>query len=244
MKTGALRPPPQGEEAAAQAPLGSRHPSLREAITDAIRSAILTGRYRPGERLVEDRLAAEYGVSRNPVRESLRLLESEGLVEVVPRRGATVASFSDDEAREIIELRAALEGLSARLAARRCPPALREHVRGLLERGAEAAAVGDEAALRQQNAGYHALLASAGSNRFLTEVMRSVRDRTFWITTSTRTWRGRQSWEEHAAILRAILERDEELAALLASRHVTNAGRAYLEEAREQPEEEAADEEA
>ena len=99
--------------------LGATHQSLREVIADEVRTAILDGRFQPGERLVEDRLAAAYGVSRNPVREALRALEGEGLVVVKPRRGAFVATLSGDEAHEIIELRAALEGLSARLAARR-----------------------------------------------------------------------------------------------------------------------------
>ena len=83
---------------------------LREIVTSELRQAILAGRYKPGERLVEDRLAEDFGVSRNPVREALRSLAAEGLVSLTARRGATVAAPSAEDAREMIEVRATLEG--------------------------------------------------------------------------------------------------------------------------------------
>lgn len=205
-------------------PPGAIHPSLRDVVTDAIRQAILSGRYQPGQRLVEDRLAAEFAVSRNPIRESLRALEVEGLVNIAPRRGATVAQLSETEMLEIVELRAALEGLSARMAARRCPADIQASIHDMLRRGAEAIAGGDHAELFRLNNGFHELLARAGRNRLLADFMRSLRDRTHWLQESTATWRARQSWDEHAAILKAIVDGDEELAAVLSSRHVTRAG--------------------
>src|ERR1051326_6945636 len=99
------------DEAGAAA-LGDLHAPLRDLVTERIRNAILAGRYKPGERLVEDRLAADFKVSRNPVREALRSLASEGLVAVTPRRGAAVAVFGAAEGREMIEVRAMLEGLN------------------------------------------------------------------------------------------------------------------------------------
>jgi DNA-binding GntR family transcriptional regulator len=208
--------------------LGASHRSLRDVITDAIRQSILSGAFKPGERLVEDRLAADYGVSRNPVREALRSLQGEGLVEVAPRRGAVVARLSDEEAREIIELRAALEGLSARLACRRSTPALKATIAEILERGDRAAAANDTDELRRINAQFHRLLAESGRNRYLADVMRGLRDRTYWLAASTQSWRARKSWQEHAAILRAVAAADEDEAAILAARHVANAGLAYL----------------
>ena len=207
---------------------GAAHQSLRDVTTNEIRAAILTGRLQPGERLVEDRLAAEFGVSRNPVRESLRSLEAEGLVEIKPRRGAFVATLSDEEARELIELRASLEGLGARLATRRLAPALIAQIDDLLERGDAAAAQGESEALQQLNHEYHNLLANAGANRHLTEIMQHLRAKTQWLFGRMMMSRFQQSWQEHAAILRAIRDGDEELAGLLASRHVAGVGQIFL----------------
>src|SRR6202045_3628078 len=99
--------------------LGDEYLSLHDRVIAELRQAILSGRLKPGERLVEERLADELGVSRNPVREAIRALASEGLIEVTARRGAAVATMTDQEARETIEVRALLEGQNARLAARR-----------------------------------------------------------------------------------------------------------------------------
>ncbi|MCP1675668.1 DNA-binding GntR family transcriptional regulator [Natronocella acetinitrilica] len=210
-----------------------RHTSLRETITNEIRKAILSGRYKPGERLVEDRLAEEFGVSRNPVREAMRVLEIEGLLEVAPRRGATVAKFTLEEAKEAIELRSSLEGLSARLAARRCSDQTRSRIFDLLGRGRRALDEQDWTALRALNDEFHQLIAKAGSNRFLWEFMHAMRAKTYWMAAGSKSWRGKDSWLEHEAILHAILSGDEELASLLASRHVASAGQAFMDGAEE-----------
>src|SRR5579871_4359753 len=98
--------------------LGETHSPLGMRLAEALREAMAAGRYKPGERLIEDRLAEEMGVSRIPVREALRVLSAEGWVDITPRRGATVAALSRAVALEMIEVRATLEGLNARLAAR------------------------------------------------------------------------------------------------------------------------------
>ena len=189
----------------------------------------MSGRYRPGERLVEDKLAADFGVSRNPVRESLRTLEAEGLVEIRPRRGAFVATLSDEEVRELIELRASLEGLGAGLAARRCSAELNTQIEDLLRRGDAATAHQDgEVLVQQLNHEYHTMLALAGGNRHLSEMMQHLRAKTQWLFGTLMITRFQQSWQEHAAILRAIQAGDEQLAALLASRHVVDVGRVFL----------------
>src|SRR4030088_3483695 len=99
--------------------LGEEHSPLHDRVVMELRQAILLGRLKPGERLIEGHLADELGVSRNPVREAIRALASEGLIEVTARRGAAVATMTEQEARETIELRALLEGQNARLAAGR-----------------------------------------------------------------------------------------------------------------------------
>lgn len=221
---------------------GEQHAPLRDVVADTIRQAIVSGRLKPGERLVEERLAADLGVSRNPVREAIRSLASEGLIEVTPRRGAAVMSISQQEASEMIEVRAALEGLNARLAARllgragesgdalRRPAHLIEELKTVLAEGRTKAALGtgtpeDFVAL---NAKYHDLLAQAGTNRVLGDIMRTLRERTAPVFGPLGLDRAVQNWEEHAGILQAVLAGDEELAELLASRHVLNTGEAYL----------------
>ena len=89
--------------------LGITHASLGQLATDKLRSAILSGQYQPGERLVEDRLSTEMGVSRVPIREALRQLATEGLVTVLPRRGASVAEVSPAVAADLVEVRAVVE---------------------------------------------------------------------------------------------------------------------------------------
>lgn len=97
----------------------SRAVPLSEQAADILRDQILSGRFRPGERLNEVSLATELGVSRSPLREGLRKLADEGLVELSPNRGAFVASFTQDSMRELMDFRQALDVMAARLTARR-----------------------------------------------------------------------------------------------------------------------------
>src|SRR6202166_4788519 len=122
--------------------LGEAHSSLHDQVVTELRQAILSGQLKPGERLVEGKLADELGVSRNPVREAIRVLASEGLVDVAARRGASVAVMSDQEARETIEVRALLEGQNARLAARRHDKELIKRIESVLKKGSAAVAAG------------------------------------------------------------------------------------------------------
>jgi DNA-binding GntR family transcriptional regulator len=211
-------------------PLGELHAPLRDLVVDRLRANILSGRYKSGERLVEDRLAEDFKVSRNPVREAIRALAAEGLVAVTPRRGATVAGFSTAETREMIEVRATLEAMNARLAARRRDPGMIAMLMECLNEGQQRAGEGDPAELVRLNAHFHDLLAAAGHNRILGDLMRQLRERTNLVFAPRSANGAAQTWEEHRAILEAVIAGDEELAALLASRHVLQAGERHLEE--------------
>src|SRR5919199_1225673 len=92
---------------------------LRERARAGIREAIASGELQPGDQIVETAMAAKIGVSRSPVREALRRLEQQGLVEAIPNRGTFVAALDEADVEEIVLLRGALEGLAARLAADR-----------------------------------------------------------------------------------------------------------------------------
>ncbi len=216
--------PLPGEEDWSQ--IGSAHQSLHGAVMDSLRQAILRGQFKPGERLTESGLAAIFGVSRNPIREALRVLEVEGFIEKHPRRGARVRMLTPEEITEIVDLRAELEGINARNAAKRCNDENRGALQQLLEDGNRALEQGDEATLRRLNDRFHELLAEVGRNRYLADYIRSLRDRTLWLFSSVGDARMVESWREHAGILEAVIAGDAELSALLGARHVRNVGEA------------------
>lgn len=203
--------------------LGASHSPLTELVVSALRGRILDGSVPPGERLVEGRLSDELGVSRMPVREALRKLAAEGLVTIEPRRGATVTSFSPQQVRELVEVRATLEGLNAKLAAKRHDPAQIAELERILEEGTRLADSDDVATTTLMNQRFHDALGNIAANSVLRDIMRSLRDRTALLFAPINRVRGKQNWEEHAAILRAVIKGDAELASLLATRHVYNA---------------------
>jgi len=90
--------------------------TLKEQIVEFVKEAIATGRMRPGEKICETRLAEDLGISRTPLREAIQTLEAEGFLKLVPRKGAVVSEYSKKDIQDIYEIKAALEGLAARLA--------------------------------------------------------------------------------------------------------------------------------
>lgn len=200
--------------------------SLGREVADQLRRMILTGHHKPGDRLVEDKLSVELGVSRVPIREALRTLAAEGLVDLPPRRGASVAALSPGVARDLVEVRATLEGLNARLAARHHQGAIVDQLRQVLIEGNRAAQSGTIDDLVRLNAAFHDKLAEAGRNSVLWDIMRTLRERTSLAFAANGTARSRADWEEHSRILAAVIEGDEDLAALLATRHVHQAAEA------------------
>lgn len=208
--------------------LGDEVPSLLGRVVDELRQRILNRQMKPGERLIEGRLAEELGVSRNPVREAIRVLASEGLVEVSARRGAAVVEMSQQEARETIEIRALLEGQNARLAARRHDKAVIKRIEAVLTKGAAAVRSGRFEELSDLNQQFHQELAAAGQNTVLGDMLKRLRERTAILFSPTDPTQQRRLWDEHAGILQAIIDGDERLAATLAAGHVMRAGSDYL----------------
>ncbi|MFM9983572.1 MAG: GntR family transcriptional regulator [Burkholderiales bacterium] len=203
-----------------------RRGSLGKTVAEQLRRLILTGQHKPGERLVEDKLSAELGVSRVPIREALRTLAAEGLVDLPPRRGASVAQLSPAIAHDLVEVRATLEGLNARLAARHHEPAIVTELHQVLTEGNAAAQSGNVDDLVRLNGAFHDKLAQAGRNSILWDIMRTLRERTSLVFAANTNRRSREDWEEHSRILAAVIDGDEELAALLATRHVHQAAEA------------------
>lgn len=196
-----------------------------------LRRRILTGQLASGERLVEERLSAELGVSRVPIREAIKRLVAEGLAEPATcgGRGVQVAAVSSEFAEDLIEVRAVLEGLNARLAARHRDPQKIARIRKVLEEGNATLARAAHADLVTLNAQFHDLLVDAGANRVLQDLMRPLRERTELVFRRNSPERAVQDWREHAQILEAVVEGEEELAGLLANRHVHRAARVLLQ---------------
>jgi DNA-binding GntR family transcriptional regulator len=203
--------------------LGARHSPLNKLVADRIRERILAGEFQPGERLAEERLSEELGVSRMPVREALRALASEGIVTLEPRRGASVTVYTEEQIQELVEVRATLESLNAKLAAKRHDPKQIAELERILAAGSRITEKTDPAVIQENNNQFHGALERIAANSVLMNIVRSLRDRTALIFAKQSRTRVRQNWQEHAGIVRAVIAGDSELAALLAARHVHNA---------------------
>ena len=201
---------------------------LSHAVVDELRSAIIGGDYAQGERLVEEEVAARFDVSRNPIREALRTLSTEGFVVIEPRRGARVASIDAAAAGELFELRAPLEGLVAGLAAQRRTAA---HLATLDDRR-RCRADGRRRATAARVAGAeHASSTTPSPWPPATSccAARSVGSPTSsGGSTPTRiSRRSTKSWDEHAAIVDAVAAGDVERARRCGEEHIAAAAAAY-----------------
>ena len=200
--------------------IGAKHQTLRESVAEEIRRLIMIGELEPGERLVEDRLAEQLGVSRNPVREAIRALEGTGLVEVVPRRGAYVSQLDPLQASQLLELRAVIEGYAARLAARNRTD---EHVAALrecIEGGMEASRKGDHVRAAAYHRDFHIGIERASGNDHLEAVVGPLRHQTELVFSVLADRRAVLSWDEHVRILEAIEAGDESKAERFTMEHM------------------------
>lgn len=214
--------------------VNEEHRTLHEIVAERIRNAIINGALYPGERLVEDRLAGELEVSRHPVREALRTLQTEGFVDISPRRGATVSKISVKEASELFEVLSALDGLAARLASAKRDGKTIEAIRVILDK---ASILLDDPGdlspdqlltLANLNRDFHESIARAGGNQQLIDSMSQLRDRLQWIGSAVNRRRPELSWAEHHKIIDAISNGDGDSAETLARSHIEEARLEYL----------------
>jgi len=152
--------------------------SLPEQIAERIGNAIIQGSHEPGARIQEQEVADRFRVSRGPVREALRILERDGLVQIHPRRGAQVTQLNVGEVNDLFEVRISLIGLAARIAAERRDPEFIARLRVGVERLAEIAKVGDADAYTSAVYRYNLMLAEASGNRFLRSMIFSLAHQT------------------------------------------------------------------
>ncbi|GAA2140245.1 FCD domain-containing protein [Streptomyces synnematoformans] len=191
------------------------HPSLREQIREHIVEGVVSGRWKPGERIVERRIAVELEVSQTPVREALRELESLRLIESAPNKGVRVRDLTAADLEEIYPVRAGLEQIAAELAAPRLADdvsALEPHVAALLEADAK----GDGGAQVRHTVAFHRELVRAAGNSVLLHTWESLGIEIY--TSLAIRWLGtrQQSYaEEHADIVEAFRRRDPAIAELV-----------------------------
>ena len=202
------------------------HVKHADQVLQALEDEIASGRHPPGTRLEEVALARRFGVSRTPVREALRLLSASGLIELKPRKGAVVAELGLERLVEMFETMAELEAACGRLAARRMTPEEQEALLARHEACAEAAASGDADHYYRENAVFHGLVYAGCHNRFLAEEAQRLRRRLQPYRRLQLRVKGRveNSYNEHAAIVEAIVAGDEERAAEALRAHVAIQG--------------------
>lgn len=200
--------------------IGSSHRTLREVVADEIRQMIVSGALAPGERLFEDRLAEQLGVSRNPVREALRALEGTGLVEVIPRRGAYVSRFESDRARQLLELRQVLEAYAAELAAHHRTSDDLAAMRRCIEEGRRATAENDAVRAATHHREFHLLIERASKNEYLEPTVAPLRHQTELVFSMLVDTRGVTGWDEHERMLDAIERQDADAARQATMQHM------------------------
>ncbi|MCA1954815.1 MAG: GntR family transcriptional regulator [Anaerolinea sp.] len=208
------------------------HKQLRRWVADRLRADILEGRLRPGEWLRQERLAQEYGVSQMPVREALKELVAEGLVEHVPYRGVRIVTFTVADVEDLYAIRSDLEGRAARATALRITPEELAELKVMYEQMKLCQSPDDLRRYREVNRRFHLYIIAASKRPYLIRTLTQM-----WDVFPTMLWsnfavtaarslpaRDQMDWQEHEAILQALERHDGEGAEVLMRRHIQTAG--------------------
>jgi DNA-binding GntR family transcriptional regulator len=210
-------------------PLVERPAPLREAVYDALVEMIITAELQPGQHLVENDLAAQLGVSRQPVREALQRMQTEGWVDLRPALGAFVHEPTEDEADQLLAARTLLEAESARLAAEHVTPEQVERLWELHRSGEAALAADDQEGLVAANALLHSHIVSMSRNKVLADLIGSVDRRVRWYYLPIARSRGKAAWDEHAELIEAIADGNGDRSGDLMRRHTERTRETYHE---------------
>jgi DNA-binding GntR family transcriptional regulator len=210
-----------------------RPSSIREAAYKHLRGAILAGSLTPGERISEPAFAETLGLSRTPIREALQSLAKEGLVEIIPHKGARVRQLSVKEIEEVYQVRAILEGEAARLAACNATENEIKAIFGMLEH-LNTLNHDDFAAQRQADMKFHACFVAAGRNGTLERLFNDLQGSLSLLRTYTSNLSQTPDTQaQHLAIAEAIRDRRPEVAANAAKVHVLHFLELLLEKGRD-----------
>lgn len=183
-----------------------------EFVARYIREAIVAGRLVPGERLRQQQLADELGMSPTPVREALRGLVTEGWLTLTPHIGVSVAEIDHAGIDEVYRLRALLEGDLAREAATLMSADTLRELRDINEAYKRSSRVGDAGAAREANFQFHALIWEAADSPVAVDILNSLWARAPWQTMSGVKGREKRTYEEHSKVIAALAKRDPERA--------------------------------
>jgi DNA-binding GntR family transcriptional regulator len=198
--------------------------SIPETLTarayDSIKEFILDGRMGEADRLTEESLATQLGISKSPIREALNRLESEGFIRIAPRRGAYLRQFSPAEVQQLYDLREALEVHVARTA--HVTPGLLEELDDSVKRSRSLLNVNDKAKYITEDVRFHSLLADATENRELCRVLQNVQNRIWLSRRKTYDLSSSIAPDFHQAIVDALRRNDREEAQSAMRRHIGN----------------------
>lgn len=205
--------------------------NLSDKIREALEEEIVSGKLYAGCRIDEQELMERFEVSRTPAREAIQQLATAGLVDMVPRHGAVVATLSLTEYVAMLEMLTELEGLAARLSARRMPAALRKDLEASMHACDQAAAKDDPVAYEAANRWFHETIYDGSLNEVLARHLRQMRLRMRHPQRSLfdRPNRVKNSLGEHKTIVQAILAGDEDAADDLMSMHISSGGNVYVD---------------
>lgn len=206
------------DKAKPRATIGDNYYPLRDQVRDELRARIADGRLPPGQRLIEQTLASEFGVSRVPVREAVRSLETEGLVTTLPRKGVVVAELSREDVEHLYAVRRVLEALTFRLAASQATSNEVRHITELVAQAGLAASTDDHYNVVRLNNQFHHDVTRMARNPFLISALEPLTGRLQWII--GHGYEYERDISEHNAMVEAIASHDSERAEFLALLHI------------------------
>lgn len=207
---------------------------LRDVVFKTLRKAILTGELKPGERLMEIHLANRLGVSRTPIREAIRKLELEGLVTMIPRRGAEVAQITEKSMKDVLEVRRALDALCAELACDRISEEEMEKLEEACAGFEKATETGDTTVIAKADVALHDIIVAATGNQRLVQLVNNLAEQMYryrfeYIKDKSQHER---LIEEHKMIYESIRAKDKKAAAAAARMHIDNQEKSVMRQIR------------
>jgi DNA-binding GntR family transcriptional regulator len=203
--------------------------TLTEQAADIIRDSIISGKFKPGQRLNEIKIATEMGVSRLPVREALRLLQQESLVDSIPNKGVFVATLSFHDIQEIFTLRAVIEGLAIKLAVNYITDEEIDELQDVYAEMVQAASVSDDIQLIRLDLEFHRLIAKFSRHSYVYRIFNYIRGLVLmYLLYDTEVLKADNrlvdSQKEHQIIINALRNRDLDLAVKSLSSHIEQSG--------------------
>ena len=204
---------------------------LRDVVFNTLRQAILTGELKPGERLMEIHLANKLGVSRTPIREAIRKLELEGLVTMIPRRGAEVAQITEKSMNDVLEVRRALDALCVELACDRISQEELQHLKKACDTFEEAVKTKDVKQIAQADVALHDIIVEATGNQRLIQLVNNLSEQMYRYRVEylKNNEVYEQLLEEHEFLIQAVIKHDKAQAKDIICRHIDNQEKAIAE---------------